>query len=312
MTQIPQLRLAFGLAALAVVMLGAPAAGAQIDPLLIGAIDIHTHPGPDERGNRTIDAYDYALLAKEHRMRGFVIKNHGGHTAALAHIVRRAVPGVEVFGMIALNGGVGGINPEQVRMFAAFGGGWGRIVSLPTEDIRQFPVSAGGLLLPEVIEVLEVIANTRTSNGGRLVLATGHVTLEESLLVVREGLRLGIPGNHILITHPMNYGASLEQMREYVSLGAFVEFTANRVLLDDSGTVLDTYAELIRGVGPEHVILSSELGRPDYPLLEPKGLAEFVHRLRPFGFTDRELSMMIRDNPTRWLDLTAPCTGPGC
>ena len=64
---------------------------------LTGAIDIHAHSDPDGTP-RSIDAIDLAKLAKRRGMRAIVLKNHYEPTASLAYIVRKEVPGIEVFG----------------------------------------------------------------------------------------------------------------------------------------------------------------------------------------------------------------------
>ena len=50
------------------------------DPVLVGAIDVHSHLDPDSPGPggqvRGIDAFDFATLAQHRGMRGFVWKNH--------------------------------------------------------------------------------------------------------------------------------------------------------------------------------------------------------------------------------------------
>src|SRR5215216_2160202 len=69
---------------------------------VIGTTDIHVHSDPDNRP-RSIDAIDVAKLARSRGMRAIVLKNHYDPTAALAYIVRKEVPGVEVFGGIDLN-----------------------------------------------------------------------------------------------------------------------------------------------------------------------------------------------------------------
>ncbi len=48
-------------------------------------------------------------------MRAIVIKNHYEPTASLAYIVRKEVPGIEVFGGISLDLTVGGVNPAAVE-----------------------------------------------------------------------------------------------------------------------------------------------------------------------------------------------------
>ena len=78
------------------------AQNSQAAPLLAGAIDIHVHSDPDNRP-RSLDAIDAAKLARAAGMRAIVLKNHYDPTASLAYIVRKEVPGVEVFGGVDLN-----------------------------------------------------------------------------------------------------------------------------------------------------------------------------------------------------------------
>ncbi len=50
-------------------------------------------------------------------MRGLVLKNHYQPTASLAYVVRKEVPGIEVFGGVDLNLSVGGMNPSQSNIW---------------------------------------------------------------------------------------------------------------------------------------------------------------------------------------------------
>src|SRR6058998_1597875 len=101
------------------------AAARALAGALAGSIDIHVHSDPDNRP-RSIDAIDVAKLARARGMRGIVLKNHYDPTAALAYIVRKEVPDLEVFGGIDLNLTVGGINPAAVEHMTKVSGGWGR------------------------------------------------------------------------------------------------------------------------------------------------------------------------------------------
>src|SRR5437764_12151091 len=85
----------------------------EINPALLGAIDIHVHSDPDNRP-RSIDAIDVAKLARSRGMRGIVLKNHYDPTGPLAYIVRKEVPGIEGFCGIDLNLPVGGMNGTAV------------------------------------------------------------------------------------------------------------------------------------------------------------------------------------------------------
>src|SRR5580698_2524799 len=91
----------------------AVACQAQENPLA-GVIDIHVHSAPDSTP-RKIDAIDLARLAKTRGMRGLVLKNHYEPTASLAYVVRKEVPGIEIFGGVDLNLSVGGMNPSAVE-----------------------------------------------------------------------------------------------------------------------------------------------------------------------------------------------------
>src|SRR5262245_51059258 len=102
-----QMRMAFFLVLTAGVLWITPVGARQtgndeVARLLAGSIDIHVHSDPDDRP-RSIDAIDVAKLAKTRGMRAIVLKNHYDPTGPLAYIVRKEVPGIEVFGGVDLN-----------------------------------------------------------------------------------------------------------------------------------------------------------------------------------------------------------------
>src|SRR4030095_8379890 len=135
---------------------------------LSGAIDMHAHADPDGVP-RKLDAVDLARLAKERGMRAIVLKNHYEPTQSLAFIVRKEVPGIEVFGGISLDLTVGGVNPAAVEYMTKVTGGYGKVVWLPTFDSeaqvkltrqqRPFaPVVRDGKVVPEVAQVIATAA----------------------------------------------------------------------------------------------------------------------------------------------------------
>jgi len=99
---------------IAVVSLSQNRAPEYASHLLTGTIDIHVHSDPDDRP-RSIDAIDVTKLAHARGMRAVVLKNHYDPTSGLAYVVRKEVPGIEVFGGIDLNLTVGGMNPAAVE-----------------------------------------------------------------------------------------------------------------------------------------------------------------------------------------------------
>ncbi len=273
---------------------------------LAGAIDIHVHSAPDSV-ERSIDSIDVARLALARGMRAIVLKSHYEPTATMAFIVRKAVPGIEVFGGIDLNLTVGGMNAAAVEHMTQIAGGWGRLVWMSTFDAenqvrysketRPFVrVSKDGALLPEAKEVVGVIAKHR------LVLATGHVSPQEGLMLVREGRRQGVA--HMVVTHAMQAPVlmSVDEMQQAAREGAFIEFVAGSLTAPGAAARLDGYADAIRKIGPEFCILSSDLGQKGNAL-PPDGLGAFIDALRARGFSDAQLSRMSRQNPAQILEL---------
>src|SRR5258708_11446529 len=111
---------------------GFPATPPRVSPAA-GEIDIHVHSDPDAF-NRSLDDFEVARIAARKGMRGIVLKNHVAPTADRAALVSRAVPGIEIWGGIALNRAVGGVNPAAVEWFHRMSGGRGKAVWLPTLD----------------------------------------------------------------------------------------------------------------------------------------------------------------------------------
>ena len=273
---------------------------------LEGVIDLHAHCGPDSVA-RAIDAIDLAKLAKQRGMRGFVLKNHSQPTAGMAFVVRKEVPGIEVFGGIVLNRAAGGINPVAVERMARVEGGWGKVIWLPTADAENqvsvskeprpyVSVAKDGKLLPEVLEVFALAAKYD------LLVETGHLSAEECLLVVREARRLGV--RHVVVTHAMISPVSMtiEQMQAATREGALLEFVYGALLGDKPQLHIGDYARAIRAVGPRACIISSDLGQPGNPL-HPAGLEAFFDALLKEGFTQAEIDVMGKTNPSVVLGL---------
>jgi Family of unknown function (DUF6282) len=280
--------------------------------LLRGAYDTHMHVSPDVV-ERIVDDISLAQRFKELGMDGLVLKSHYGSTAERASVVRAAVPGVNVLGAIALNRAVGGINPLAVEIAAREGA---RTVWLPTVDSvnesheREAPVGAkvpvwvklqlelreqgieippvpvvdgGGVVLPEVREVLGMIAR----HG--MLLATGHLSREEIFAVVDAALEEGVAD--IVITHPEfpSQNLTVEDQRALAERGALLErcFTTPH-----TGKVSwEQWIANIRDCGPENAVLSTDLGQVFNPPVED-GMALMVDRLLDAGFQEEEVYVM--------------------
>ncbi len=293
-----------------ILLLLAVPANAQSDLNLKGAIDFHVHSSPDSVP-RSIDADDLARLAKENGMRGLVLKNHWESTAALAYMVRKQVPGIEIFGGITMDLSNGGINLEAVKRMTMMKGGWGRIIWLPTIDAENdwkrrkvgpfVPIQKDGQLLPDVIELIDFIAQRH-----QLVLETGHISAEEVLLVVHEAHQRGV--THIVVTHAMYYleNMSIPQMQQAARDGAYLEFDADGPFVGPQPRhTIAEYAEAIRQVGPQFCILATNFGTIHNPpfALHPQGLLDFMNALNKEGIPVADINRMAKTNPALALGL---------
>jgi microsomal dipeptidase-like Zn-dependent dipeptidase len=84
--------------------------------------------------------------------------------------------------------------------------------------------------------------------------------------------------------------------------GAFIEFCGSTLVPANAQERMDRFADAIRKVGPEFVILSTDLGQAGSQL-PPDGLAAFILALKARGFTDQEVDRMAKENPARLLGL---------
>lgn len=278
--------------------LGAPSFGQT----LTGAVDMHAHSDPDGTP-RSIDAIDLARLAKSRGMRAIVLKNHYEPTASVAYLVRKEVPGIEVFGGISLDLTVGGVNPAAVDWMTKVRGGYGRVVWMPTFDSENQVRSSGqqrpfarvakdGKLVPEVVQVISIAAKHD------LVLETGHSSPAEALLIIEEARRQGV--ENILVTHAMSapVSMSIPDMQKAAKMGAYLEF----VWVKPDSDAAKAYVKAIRAVGPEFCVLSSDLGQPANPL-HPDGLLQLYQYLHNQGFSESEIDRMAKINPAKLLGL---------
>jgi len=270
---------------------------------LTGAIDLHAHTAPDG-SPRSIDAIDLARLAKSRGMRAIVLKSHKESTAAMAYLVRKEVPGIEVFGGIGLDLEAGGLNAAAVEWMTKMTGGYGRVVWLPTYDSeaqvkltkqnRPFvSVVKDGRPVPEAVQVMEVCARHN------LVLETGHSSPAESMILIREARKLGV--KNIVVTHALtNMGGpyTIPEMREAVQLGAYLE------IVYGNARIIQASADAVKAIGAQYFIVSSDLGQPNNPL-HPDGLLEIYRGLAQQGIPLADIDQMAKVNPARVLGLDA-------
>lgn len=277
------------------------------------AIDLHVHTAPDIYERSVSDA-QLVREAAAAGMHAVLLKSHHTLTADRAALAFEEA-GPHVFGGLALNLPVGGLNPVAVETAIAFGA---KQIWMPTlhaahclrvAEPEMFRVEArkgrhgisilddSGELVKEVWPILEQVRDAD------IALGTGHLAPEESLVLLREASALGI--NRLLVTHPlMSFTRfTLDQMRQAVSYGAVLEFDR----LSCSPNWHDPVdprrtAEAIRTLGPKHCVLATDGGQPYNPHPAVM-LDEFARALYDHDLTLPELRTMMCENPARIMGL---------
>jgi len=287
----------------------------QVLDLLSGAIDIHIHSAPDVYP-RILNDMELAFHAQEMEMRAILIKNHFTETAGRAQLVTDA-SGFPVFGGIALNLSVGGLNPHAVRTALKLGA---KTVWLPTLHSREFVANkshvanlAGeigedlegiyilnddGSLKSELYPILDLIMEHDSS------LATGHISIDEAKVVVREAADHGV--KKIIVTHPMasfvNY--SIEDMKEILDSGAtWLEQVFNDTTRQVGHPITrEALLSGIKAIGAEHCIMSTDSGQWLNPV-PAQQMGIYIQDMLNFGFSQRDIRKMVADNPASMLGL---------
>ena len=281
------------------------ASGQAQDVNLAGVIDMHVHAGPDSRP-RAMNDLEAARRARDAGLRAIVLKNHFTMTADRAALAIEQVEGLEIFGGIALNRAVGGINPEAVRQSVAFDGGRGKVVWVPTFDAEFYVKRAGtgatyvsvmknGNPVAELVEVFQIVAENN------LILAMGHSAPEEVLVLIPMAQKQGV--RQILVTHVFGQDATGLQMQQMADAGAMMELDWLAVYTNPE--LLKDYVEVIQSIGAEHFIISSDFGQAGNPD-HATGMRQFIKALIEAGINHAQIQLMARNNPATLLGVDQP------
>jgi Family of unknown function (DUF6282) len=289
----------------------------SITEVLDGAVDLHCHPGPNPFP-REFDHVEAARDAERLNMRGILVKSHHHNTVMDLLSMRRELAEVRtpVFGGIALNVQVGGINPYAVAMCLRMGG---RAVWFPTFSSRRhcehdhhgFPeatieipnrivdvTDAEGRIVDEVYEVVDLIADSDA------LLSAGHLSVQDARAVFEIGRARGV--RRMILSHP-NFviDADSAACRELTALGVFIEHEVG--MYDPQGFRKWDPAILldwIRTVGPENTVLASDLGQKGRPM-PVDAFTRVGQELLERGLTPQELRQVVSHNPAFLLGLEA-------
>ncbi|MCG3774505.1 MAG: hypothetical protein JW395_1328 [Nitrospira sp.] len=287
--------------------------------LLKGGSDVHVHQGPSLFKRHYF--VDVVKDAQEKGLRSVVLKSHQMLTTDRAMWAMERVEGIEVFGSIVLNLVHGGLNPfavdhalrmgakvvwmptidtvMQKRCFGQLGGyGSKQSIALPDFYGDAEPItltSDSGELTPGLIECLKLIKQYDA------ILAVGHVTPEETLKLVREASKAGL--TKIVVDHPylpFTDLADIERQQELVSLGATLNYAYSMITPKWYSVSVDELVRNMKIIGPENIVLSSDLGQL-HNQLPAEGLRCYVQLLLEEGITEEQIEAMFRQNTARLL-----------
>jgi hypothetical protein len=282
---------------------------------LRGAVDIHIHHAPDLYA-RIQDPIELATDAKAAGMRAICIKRHNFPTAGLATLTRKVVPEVDVFGSIACNRQVGGVNPLAVEAALKYGV---RQVWLPTIDsanharvtgsvgqhgrgltikggiseyaLKQQPIvliDAEGRISGELQEIIRLVA------AADVILNLGHASFAEMIAVANEAQAAGV--KRIICDHPFFLKFSVEETVEIANLGVYINYTAGELLPRWWRASVADFAHSIRQVGVARCVISSDCGQLHNPPMV-EALRMTCQLMIEEEFTPDEIRTLIQKNP---------------
>jgi Family of unknown function (DUF6282) len=247
------------------------------DELVHEAVDLHCHIDVEFSNTlfrKATPEWEWLPRAEAAGMRGVVLKSHLWPTTSAIPFLEQLYHGsVTVLGSVTLNPVSGGLDPWAVEAAVAMGA---RAVFMPTWGSRNdherhgfgrrlesafthfdgsrlatiSTVDSDGKLTDEAHEIL------RLAHEYGVMLSTGHVSWQESLVIAREAKTIGF--ERLVFGHPLSgsVGAPADAAREAAALGAFLEFCWPTIApgRHDPAEVV----KLIGEVGPSRVVLTSD------------------------------------------------------
>ncbi|MEM3627108.1 MAG: DUF6282 family protein [Candidatus Bathyarchaeia archaeon] len=286
--------------------------------IIKNSVDFHVHVGPEflPRKHTVLSLFEN----QKNKIQKICIKSHCYSTVSWAKLVNETT-GIDFFiGSVTLNNFVGGINLDLLYadaniIKAPF------VVWLPTihaenhlkkslweikkewvmdpnfkprktETIKPVKIFENGQLSKNILNLIEFIRDFNC------ILATGHISWRESELIVEKALSMGL--RKVIVTHPIYelIDMPIEVQKRLAEMGAYIEHSYAMHFIDKIS--YDKIVKQIKDVGPEHCILTSDVGQQFSPNPD-EALLDFASSLAEKGLTYNEIYQMLVDNPIRLL-----------
>lgn len=292
-----------------------------IDQIIKSSIDLHYHIGP-EIIPRKFDNVISLIKNQNNKIRGIALKNHFYQTVPFIKEIKTK-SNLILIGSITLNNSIGGLNSQAIYA-ASLISKKPFIVWFPTINAKNFLekteyeiapewvnkkdfkarfskdvngiyiLDQKGNLNKETVKVLKAIKKTNS------ILATGHISWQESEKLVQESIDIGI--KKIIITHPIyqKINMSINMQKELGIMGCFIEVCYSMYSIDK--IPISKIAYQIKKIGPKNIILSSDVGQKFSPNPN-KALYNFSNLLFQEGITLEMLYRMLVENPKKIIEI---------
>jgi hypothetical protein len=286
--------------------------------VLDGAVDLHCHSGPSPFPRR-LDHVEASHDGARINMRAILCKSHHHNTVMdlLAMGPRLATAPTPMYGGVALNSEVGGVNPSAVAVAITMGGRcvWGPTVSAAQHIAAHrhddgFPSATGNLYEKEV-SIFDASGDvsaetdlvTRLVADADILLTGGHLDGESMKAFFKTAAGNGV--RRILLHHPDFIVEAAEQdIEEMLGYGAFVEHELSMYhpQVPAPRWPIERLVDWIRKIGPERTVLNSDLGQVGNPLPVDAYLL-IVQQLLDHGIAADDVRQMICRNTAYLLGL---------
>ena len=261
--------------------------------LMAGAYDLHVHTAPSAFP-RCQDGFQLVREADEAGMAGVMLKSHYESTAVRAELINRySGCRAKAYGGLALNWPAGGLNVYAVENALKVGA---KIIWMPTRDAANSlcfgnmegdffdrkgisVLNENGGLKDAVYEIMDAVKRYDA------VLATGHISPQESLVLCREGCTRGV---RMILTHPEFPRTTVpaETQKELADLGVLIE--KNWYNIAQKSVTAEKMAATIRLVGSSRCYIATDRGQKGLPTPVSE-FRRFIQTLLQTGLTQDEL-----------------------
>lgn len=273
----------------------------SIKEFVEGSYDLHVHSAPSHV-KRTIDDIDLIKKASTYKMAGVLIKNHYEPTSGRSELINTHFNFfTKAYGGVVLNSTVGGINPYACESALKMGA---KIVWLPTRDAENSlrygnmkgdffnregisVVDEKGKHIKSFKEVVEVVKKYDAT------LATGHISLEESLKVCDYAIKKNVK---VVLTHP-DWNRTKIPIDIQIDLGkkgVFIEKVwAN---LDDGDCSADEFLNVMNQLDFNNTFITTDRG---YYTKKPpfESLVDCIEFLIEKGVDGRNIEKILKITP---------------